>query len=217
MDWRSRRCAGISELATADCFARFVAGGLIDEERLYRTGDRVRRRSDGRLDFLGRLDDQIKLRGYRIQLGEIEAALRSLPGVAKAAVAVQVSSALDQTLVGYAVAASGVELDPLQLRDALGWQLPEPMVPSRIMILGRLPFTAHGKLDRNGLAHLNFGRQIGSCAPSTKAEVLLARIWADALATANRSACTTISSSSADIPYWLRGSRFRYDANSKLM
>lgn len=161
--------------------SKFVAGGYIDEERLYRTGDRVRRRSDGRLDFLGRLDDQIKLRGYRIELAEIEEALRSLPGVSKAAVAVQGSSAWDQTLVGYAVAASGAELDPLQMRGALARQLPEPMVPSRIMIIGRLPLTAHGKLDRNALAHSNFDRPIDGCAPRTEAEALLVRIWADAL------------------------------------
>jgi len=67
------------------------------------------------------------------------------------------------------------------MRGALARQLPEPMVPSRIMIIGRLPLTAHGKLDRNALAHSNFDRPIDGCAPRTEAEALLVRIWADAL------------------------------------
>ena len=161
--------------------SKFATAAFSNGERLYRTGDRVRRRSDGRLDFLGRLDDQIKLRGYRIELGEIEQALRSLPGVSQAAVAVRGNSAGDRILVGYAVAAEGAALDPAQMRAALARQLPEPMVPSRILLIGRLPLTVHGKLDRNALAQSNIDRPMGGGAARTEAEALLVRIWADAL------------------------------------
>ncbi|MEV6520486.1 amino acid adenylation domain-containing protein [Longispora sp. NPDC051575] len=121
---------------TADRFPT-VAG-----ERLYRTGDLARRRPDGTLDFLGRLDDQIKLRGHRIEPGEVEARLLGCPGVTGAAVAVR-----GDTLVGYTL--GGVPAEDLRARLAAA--LPPAMVPGVFVALDRLPLTPNGKLDRAAL------------------------------------------------------------------
>ncbi|MEV7320217.1 amino acid adenylation domain-containing protein [Streptomyces sp. NPDC093970] len=110
--------------------------------RMYRTGDRVRRRDDGRLEFLGRGDDQIKLRGYRIELGEIESRLLAVPGVDQAAAAVR-----EERLAGYFVGSA----DPGELRRALAASLPAYMVPDVFVALGSLPATPNGKLDRSAL------------------------------------------------------------------
>ena len=110
--------------------------------RRYRTGDRVRLDLDGRIEFLGRADDQIKLRGYRIELAEIEQALLAAPGVAQAAAAVR-----DGELVAYVVGAG--ELAPV--RTHLAGVLPRYMIPSAFVRLAELPSTANGKLDRNAL------------------------------------------------------------------
>ncbi|MGY6217872.1 AMP-binding enzyme, partial [Methylolobus aquaticus] len=116
--------------------------------RLYRTGDRVRQRSDGVIDFLGRTDQQLKLRGYRIEPGEIEAALRQLPGVVEAAVVLHEAATTGPQLVAY-VAGNGLAEDAL--RAALQQRLPAYLLPQRIMVLERLPRLASGKLDRRAL------------------------------------------------------------------
>ncbi|MFH8346405.1 amino acid adenylation domain-containing protein [Streptomyces sp. NPDC018045] len=110
--------------------------------RMYRTGDRVRHRGDGRLEFLGRTDDQIKLRGHRIELGEIESRLLALDGVHRAAAAVR-----DGRLVGYHVGAA----DTGHLRRELAAALPPYMVPEVFVALDALPATPNGKLDRAAL------------------------------------------------------------------
>jgi acyl-coenzyme A synthetase/AMP-(fatty) acid ligase/acyl carrier protein len=110
--------------------------------RMYRTGDRVRRRGDGRLEFLGRIDDQIKLRGHRIELGEIESRLLAVPGVDQAAAAVR-----EGRLVGYFVGGADVG----DLRRALAALLPAYMVPEAFVSLDALPITPNGKLDRSAL------------------------------------------------------------------
>jgi amino acid adenylation domain-containing protein len=110
--------------------------------RMYRTGDRVRRRDDGRLEFLGRVDDQIKLRGYRIELGEIESRLLAVPGVNQAAAAVR-----EDRLAGYFVGS----VDAGELRRALAASLPAYMVPEAFVALDALPATPNGKLDRSAL------------------------------------------------------------------
>jgi amino acid adenylation domain-containing protein len=115
--------------------------------RLYRTGDRGRLRVDGTLIFLGRTDDQVKIRGIRVEPGEVEAALRAVPGIREAAVAVHVDAASDQPrLVGYHV---GGEPDPI--RAHLRAHLPEHLVPTALVALERLPRTANGKVDRKAL------------------------------------------------------------------
>ncbi|MER7644101.1 non-ribosomal peptide synthase/polyketide synthase [Streptomyces sp. NPDC126522] len=130
---------------TAD---RFVADPYATEPgaRMYRTGDLVRRRADGTIDYLGRTDRQVKLRGNRVELGEIEAELTRLPTVARGAVVIR-----DQRLVAYAVPASGATLDPAHLRAALADALPAPLVPEAYVVLDDLPLTPSGKLDQAAL------------------------------------------------------------------
>ncbi|MFI5911927.1 amino acid adenylation domain-containing protein [Dactylosporangium sp. NPDC051541] len=127
---------------TADRFRPDPFGG----GRLYRTGDRVRWGADGRLEYLGRDDNQVKVRGHRIELGEVEARLLAHPAVAEAAVALQDSS----YLAGYVVARDAAP-DPASLRAWLAETLPAAAVPDRWMVLPRLPLTPNGKLDRASL------------------------------------------------------------------
>jgi amino acid adenylation domain-containing protein len=119
-------------------------------ERLYRTGDWVRRGADGALEFIGRRDEQIKLRGFRIELGEIEAALRRHPGVRSAAVVVHGESTARKSISAYAVL-SDAAITPVHLRMWLRQQLPEHMIPARIVMLDVLPLTPSGKINRQAL------------------------------------------------------------------
>ncbi|MGW5349854.1 amino acid adenylation domain-containing protein [Streptomyces sp. NPDC004031] len=147
--------------------------------RMYLTGDRVRWRADGQLEFLGRTDDQAKIHGRRVEPGEIEGALAAHPGVARAAVVVR-----DGTrLVGYAVPRTGAVLEPSALREHLAARLPAFMVPAAFAVLDTLPLTANGKLDRAALPDPG-PDATGSreyLAPRTDAEVLVAGIWQDVL------------------------------------
>ncbi len=120
-----------------------------NEERLYRTGDRARRRPDGIIDFLGRLDGQLKLRGFRIELGEIEAVLAQHPGIREAAVRVHGSDA-SRSLAAYIVPGDPAPSIP-DLRAFLSARLPDYMVPASFTTLERLPLNANGKLDRAAL------------------------------------------------------------------
>ncbi|HEX8080693.1 MAG TPA: non-ribosomal peptide synthetase [Jatrophihabitans sp.] len=122
-----------------------VAGG-----RLYRTGDLARRRADGALEFLGRLDDQLKIRGFRVEPGEVEAALRELPEVTDAAAVAQQARS-GRRLVGFAVLAEPGSMSPMMLRRALHGLLPDYAVPAMIVVLDELPLTANGKVDRVAL------------------------------------------------------------------
>jgi amino acid adenylation domain-containing protein len=141
--------------------------------RRYRTGDRVRWRPDGRLEFLGRLDEQVKVRGYRIEPGEVTAALLALPGVGQAAVL-----ARGDALFGYVVPAG---LDPAALRQALAETLPAHLVPTAIVALDALPLTVNGKLDRAALPDPEVRSVAGWVAPRTDAEDLVAGVWAEVL------------------------------------
>ncbi|MEV0252303.1 amino acid adenylation domain-containing protein [Nocardia sp. NPDC050712] len=133
---------------TAD---RFVADPFRAGRRMYRTGDLVRRLPHGGLGYLGRADDQVKVRGYRIEIGEIETALRRLPGVDTAAVTV-VRRAGGASLVGFVVGEPNRGVDPTRLRLALAERLPAYMIPARILVLDRLPVNSNGKLDGHLLA-----------------------------------------------------------------
>jgi amino acid adenylation domain-containing protein len=119
--------------------------------RMYRTGDRVRLRPDGRLDFLGRVDQQIKLRGHRIEPAEIEAALLTCPGVQAAAVTVHGPTPARQRLVGYLVAGAQATTTDAELRAQLEQSLPAFMVPAQFVRLGALPTLPSGKVDRSAL------------------------------------------------------------------
>jgi amino acid adenylation domain-containing protein len=144
---------------------RFVAHQELG--RLYRTGDVVRRRADGRLDYLGRLDDQVKVRGYRIELGEIESVLAAAPEVAQAVVVVRpVGQGSEPQLVGYVVLAEAADETGVlaALRERLRAALPEYMIPAALVRLDALPLTPNGKVDRRALP-----------APSTEAVAAAAR------------------------------------------
>ncbi|HET7461935.1 MAG TPA: non-ribosomal peptide synthase/polyketide synthase [Longimicrobium sp.] len=149
----------------------------ISGARLYRTGDRARWLPDGTIDFLGRIDQQVKVRGFRIEPGEIEAALRAEPAVREAAVIVRQDAAGDRRLVAYVVAE---DADAEALRASLRARLPEHMVPAAVVVLSALPLTPNGKLDRRALPAPERAGD-GYVAPRTETERRLASIWSDVL------------------------------------
>ncbi|QCG91753.1 non-ribosomal peptide synthetase [Azospirillum sp. TSH100] len=118
-----------------------------DGTRFYRSGDRARVLPGGGLELIGRIDDQIKIRGFRVEPAEIEAALLALPGIAQAAVKLVGTD----RLVAYVVATAGAGSDPAALREALRARLPDAMVPAEIVALDRLPRLGNGKIDRAAL------------------------------------------------------------------
>ncbi|MFH8409943.1 amino acid adenylation domain-containing protein [Streptomyces sp. NPDC018019] len=145
--------------------------------RVYRTGDLARWNHDGRLEFAGRADGQVKLRGYRIEPGEIDAALLAEPGVRQAATVLREDRPGVRRLVSY-VAASG---DTAALRGALADRLPPYMVPSAVVAVERLPLTRNGKLDRAALPAPDAGDAAPSRAPRTAVERRLAELFGDVL------------------------------------
>jgi amino acid adenylation domain-containing protein len=161
---------------------RFVMCRLSEtiEERLYRTGDVVRWLADGTLEFLGRRDNQVKLRDYRIELGEIEATLSRHPKVLNVAVAVRPGSNGEKRLVAYIVADGALAVR--DLREFLRRTLPEYMVPAVFMMLDRLPLTSNGKVDRPRLPEPEDGRERTSASePRDEVERQLVRIWEEVL------------------------------------
>ncbi|MGI5373424.1 amino acid adenylation domain-containing protein [Streptomyces sp. CA-251387] len=149
--------------------------------RLYRTGDLARLRSDGTVEFLGRADDQVKIRGFRVEPGEIEAVVRALPGVGRAAVVAREDGTVSRRLVAYAVAAPGARLNPLALRRALAERLPGHLVPSAVVVLKELPFTPSGKLDRRALPAPDFTDTGTFEPPRTEPEKVLCGLFAEVL------------------------------------
>ena len=158
---------------------RFVADPFADGSRLYRTGDRVRRRHDGVIDFMGRLDNQLKIRGFRIEPGEIEARLRNMSGV-RDAVVVARDGTTGKQLVGYVVAATS-QTSAAQLREGLRTELPDYMVPARIVLLAAMPLTPNGKIDRNALPAPGCTPQRERLAPRNALEQALVEIWKEVL------------------------------------
>ncbi|RKH72154.1 non-ribosomal peptide synthetase [Corallococcus interemptor] len=147
--------------------------------RLYRTGDKVRWRADGVLDFLGRTDAQVKVRGFRIEPGEIEATLKASPGVEDAGVVVREDTPGDKRLVAYVV---GARLDVGGLRAWLTARLPAHMVPSAFVKLERMPLSPSGKVDRKALPAPDTQTGPGSyVAPREGWETLVAEVWAPLL------------------------------------
>ncbi|BAI74309.1 enterobactin synthetase component F (plasmid) [Azospirillum sp. B510] len=163
------------------------AGDGPDQQRLYRTGDLARHRPDGAIDYLGRADFQVKIRGQRVELGEIEAALAALPQVAEAVVAAcgdkradgQAGGAL--WLTAWLTARPGQSLpDPDALRAALADRLPDHMVPAVFVPLDRMPINQNGKIDRKALPQPE-PPQCGGEAPDGPVETALAALWSDLL------------------------------------
>ena len=152
-------------------------------ERLYRTGDIARYRADGDIEFIGRLDDQIKIRGFRVEPGEVEAALRELPSVATAAVAAPEDGHGQRRLVAYIVAKGSIPISMDEIRDHLRSRLPKYLVPECIVTLDALPLMPNGKLDREALAALDVvvEPEASYAAPSTQTEAVLTQLWAEIL------------------------------------
>ncbi|MER7188093.1 amino acid adenylation domain-containing protein, partial [Streptomyces hyaluromycini] len=144
-------------------------------DRMYRTGDLARRDVYGRLSYIGRSDDQVKVRGFRIEPGEIESALAACPGVALAAVALTEEREDDQRLVAFVVAEEGADPAPEDVRAAVRDRLPDHMVPSRVVRVDALPLTVNGKLDRAALtAATETPRQRGGPEPASRLDVMRA-------------------------------------------
>ncbi|WP_279629203.1 non-ribosomal peptide synthase/polyketide synthase [Amycolatopsis thailandensis] len=163
----------------------FTGGG----ERMYRTGDRVRWRADGNLDFLGRTDHQVKIRGFRIEPGEIESALAAYPGVERIAVVPREVKAGDRRLVAYVVPETDGSPSLLKdLRAHAETALPHYMVPSAFLALDRLPIMPNGKLDRTALPLPDFGAAATGRAPRTERERILCDVVARVLGLASAGA-----------------------------
>ncbi|MFD6160251.1 amino acid adenylation domain-containing protein [Nocardia sp. NPDC060256] len=154
---------------------RFVADPFLPGQRLYRTGDLARRAADGVLEFVGRADAQVKVRGFRIELAEVEATIAAHPGVGHCAVVAVADRSIGTMLAAYVVAAAdGLDLE--QVRTHLVASLPEYMVPSAFTLIDEIPLTKHGKLDRDALpepvrvAH-------GYREPGTATEIRLVELY----------------------------------------
>jgi amino acid adenylation domain-containing protein len=164
--------------------ARFVPDPFgAPGDRLYRSGDRARRRADGDLEYLGRVDDQVKVRGYRIEPAEIEAALDAHPDVRSSAVVQRRLGADEHALVAY-VDTGGVDVPAGDLRRHVARRLPAHMVPAAVVTVDSWPLTVNGKLDRTALPvpdPAQAQRAGGSVMPATPTERRLAALWAELL------------------------------------
>ncbi len=168
---------------------RFIDNPFCDSavNKLYRTGDLVRYLADGQLEFLGRIDEQIKLRGLRIELGEIESVLQQCPQVSECAVAVKTDPQANDRLVAYYLPEPALATDDLsasserELQQALSTELAKHladyMIPGLFMRLQTLPRNQSGKLDRRALPEPDYREQVEYVAPQSETEKLLVRLW----------------------------------------
>jgi amino acid adenylation domain-containing protein len=152
--------------------------------RLYKTGDLARWLPDGTIDFLGRLDFQVKLHGVRIELGEIEATLGTHPNIRDATVILHTATPTDHRLVAYLVTADGTTPPTDELRAHLRERLPGPMIPSVFVSVDALPLTASGKVDRNALPDVDLTLRDAArdyVDPTTSLEKEIAAVWSEVL------------------------------------
>lgn len=167
--------------------SRFIADPFAPGERMYRTGDVARWLANGAVEYLGRSDDQLKIRGQRIELGEIDRAMSALPDVAQAVSHACVFNQAAATggdarqLVGYLVSDSGLPLDTAALKARLAEQLPPHMVPVVLMQLAELPLSANGKLDRKALPLPTLGGERSGRPPEPGMETLVAAAFSQLL------------------------------------
>ncbi len=163
--------------------SRFIADPFAPGERMYRTGDVARWLDNGAVEYLGRSDDQLKIRGQRIELGEIDRAMLALPDVAQAVAHACVFNQAAATggdarqLVGYVVSESGLPLDRDALLASLKAQLPPHMVPVVLLQISALPLSANGKLDRKALPLPELTSKTSGRAPETQTEVAVAQAF----------------------------------------
>ena len=161
---------------------RFLADPFRSGERMYKTGDLVRYFPDGVIEFLGRGDFQTKIRGFRVELGEVELAIMKLPGVREVVCHTYSDASGAKSLAAYVVPKRGANLDEKSIKDALGRGLPEFMVPSQVLILSELPMTNNGKIDRQALpsptARVATSKVV---AARTEIEKQLVAIWEELL------------------------------------
>jgi amino acid adenylation domain-containing protein len=167
---------------------RFLPDPFAEQEgsRLYRTGDLARWRADGLIEFLGRRDNQVKLRGFRVELDEVSQALCRHPGVWQAVVVVREDARGEDALTAYLVPRVGGRLSPRELREFLGRSLPFYMMPSAFVSLDRLPLTANGKLDHRALPSPGAAESEQEATgerdrPRTLVELKLTQMWEDLL------------------------------------
>lgn len=164
--------------------SRFIADPFSVGERMYRTGDVARWLENGAVEYLGRSDDQLKIRGQRIELGEIDRVMQQLPDVEHAVAHACVFNQAAATggdarqLVGYLVSQSGLPLDTTVLRERLREKLPAHMVPTVLLQLAELPLSANGKLDRKALPMPQLTSRVSGRAPRTETEATIAQSFA---------------------------------------
>ncbi|MDT7540866.1 MAG: hypothetical protein QOE33_770, partial [Acidobacteriota bacterium] len=152
--------------------------------RLYQTGDLARYLPDGQLEYLARADHQVKVRGFRVELGEIEAALAEHPNVTQAVVMAREDLADDKRLVAYMTGHDGPSLTGSVLRSFIRERLPEYMVPSSFIVMEAMPLTPNGKVDRRALpapSPAHHAPETRDARPLTATEEVLAQVWADLL------------------------------------
>nr|MBA3804853.1 AMP-binding protein [Acidobacteriota bacterium] len=168
--------------ATAEHFLPDPFSGVVGA-RLYRTGDLVRYRADGRLDFLGRTDRQVKVRGYRVEVSEVEAALRGLDAVAECAVVWAYDEKRRKgSLIAYVVGARAGEVGSGELRRRLKLRLPDYMMPAAFVSVEKLPLTPNGKLDLRALPpHDEARSEVAPVSAQTETERVISGIWQEVL------------------------------------
>jgi amino acid adenylation domain-containing protein len=180
--WLAGAHTGRGYLNRAELTAsRYIADPFADGERMYRTGDLVSWRPDGALDFIGRKDGQIKLRGLRIEIGEIEAVLGSHPAVSRAVVTVHERTPGNQQLHAFVLATEPAEELPGALRAFAARSLPDYMVPTGIELVDAFPITANGKIDRSRLSPTSGPARAEHRAPRTDTETALCAIFGGVL------------------------------------
>lgn len=163
---------------------RFIASPFVKGDRLYRTGDLARCLPDGNIQYLGRIDEQVKINGFRIEPAEIEMAIKSHPAVSEAVVVAREVRPGDRRLVAY-VAPASASANIREIRQGLNETLPAYMIPSAMVFLGAFPLTTNGKLDRKALPEPDETKAqeegVDPAEPATPVETALAQIWREVL------------------------------------